>query len=103
MDQNEPRRQSRPGEPGRLCLSDDRFGYCLTCAETVLIEALIGSPFSLLTACVSWKSSAAPNSKRGGSASASTLAKGFPSVLAGENAPLVLVGRGAAGCPAAAR
>jgi hypothetical protein len=42
--------------------------YCsgLACAERALVEATTGWPFKWFIACVSWKSSTAPNSKGGG-------------------------------------
>ena len=54
-----------PGNAGR-CANGVENRYCgFACAETAFAEAITGSPFSWFIPCVSWKSSAEPNTTRG--------------------------------------
>jgi len=60
-----------PGKNARACraffASLKGGGYCgFAWAETAFDDAITGRPLSWLSACLSWKSSADPNSTLGG-------------------------------------
>ena len=69
MQRSIPPSKKRPDRAGRLAAFAERR-VCATAASpappAALVDAMTGRPFRWFIACLSWKSSVGPNSKRGG-------------------------------------